>query len=59
MSSELEQQARNEIICRGCGENKEKGLVVCWECFKYREDTVPLKYSNLDFAEWLKLLHKH
>ena len=34
---ELEAQTRTETFCRGCGGEKEAGLIVCWPCFKYRE----------------------
>lgn len=49
-----EDQARAEMYCRGCGENKDLGLVVCWNCFKYRTDVKPLKYYSGDLSEWLK-----
>ena len=26
----LEEQARTETFCRGCGGEKEDGLIVCW-----------------------------
>jgi hypothetical protein len=29
---------RNETVCRGCGKAKGAGDLVCWGCFKYRED---------------------
>ena len=41
-------QARTETVCRGCGGEKEAGLIVCWPCFKYREDVVPFKYFDGD-----------
>ena len=49
----LEEHVRTETICRGCGEAKEAGLIVCWICFKYREDIVPFKYFGGTLAEWL------
>ena len=53
---DLEEHVRAETICRGCSEAKETGLVVCWPCFKYREDIVPLKYFDGTFTEWLKTI---
>jgi hypothetical protein len=50
----LEEQARTETFCRGCGGEKEDGLIVCWPCFKYREDIVPYKEFNGTFEEWLQ-----
>lgn len=49
---EMETAARNELICRGCGDEKETGLVVCWKCFKYRQN--PWKDSGLDLKSWLQ-----
>jgi hypothetical protein len=49
----LEEHVRTETTCRACDEAKEIGLVVCWLCFKYREDIVPLKYFDGTFTEWL------
>ena len=53
-SYELEEQARTETVCRGCGGEKEIGLIVCWPCFKSREDIVPIKYFDGTFWEWLE-----
>jgi hypothetical protein len=50
----LEEQARTETFCRGCGGEKEDGLIVCWPCFKYRDDIVPFKYFDGTFEEWLE-----
>lgn len=33
---------RNQTTCAGCGRQKDIGLVVCWDCFKYRQDVTPL-----------------
>lgn len=49
----LEEIARQETNCRGCNRPKEIGLVVCWDCFKYRKDTIPFKYFNESFEAWL------
>jgi hypothetical protein len=51
---ELEEQARTETVCRGCGGEKELELIVCWPCFKYRDDIVPFKYFDGTFTEWLE-----
>ena len=37
---QLEERARTETVCRGCNGEKGTGLIVCWPCFKYREDIV-------------------
>ena len=29
-------------------------LIVCWPCFKYRDDIVPFKYFDGTFEEWLE-----
>lgn len=49
---EDELKAREETICRGCGSDKETGMVVCWDCFKYRRN--PLKEFDGSFTEWVK-----
>jgi len=49
-------KARNLDICVGCGEPKSIGCIVCWECFKYRQDVVPYKYANKTLAEWLQTI---
>ena len=41
------------MVCRGCGGVKELGLIVCWPCFKYRDDIVPFKYFGGTLSEWL------
>lgn len=48
---DVELVARGESFCRGCGEDKEVGLVVCWRCFKYSSN--PLKYFVGDLNAWL------
>lgn len=47
-----ETQARNSSECIGCGKDNPAGCIVCWQCFKYRTDIVPLKQWNGGFAEW-------
>lgn len=54
--SERERNARKSLFCPACGEEKGLGTVVCWDCFKYRKDVTPLKYSGLSFEDWLDSL---
>lgn len=49
----LEIIARQETNCRGCNRSKKTGLVVCWDCFKYRKDITPVKYFNEFLEAWL------
>lgn len=49
-----EQEARDSKVCPACKKEKNKGLIVCWGCFKYREN--PLKYSPLPFNQWIKII---
>ena len=37
---------RKSETCPGCGKPKQVGCVVCWNCFKYRQDVTPLKYFD-------------
>jgi hypothetical protein len=53
----LEEQARTETVCRGCGRPKELDQVVCWNCFKFREDVIPFQDFDGTLAEWLRLLN--
>ena len=53
-----EEEIRRETICRGCGKEKEEGLIVCWHCFKHRKDIIPYKYFEDDFDKWLKMVKK-
>jgi len=39
-------QVRATAVCPGCGKPKEAGCIVCWSCFKYREQS--LKYFQND-----------
>lgn len=53
---DIEEVARLSPICI-CGARKSlPRMSVCWDCFKYRKDVVPLKYSGLSYAEWVKTL---
>lgn len=47
---EEETKARAATNCPACGIEKDKGLVVCWTCFKKPGG---LKYSGLTLSEWL------
>jgi hypothetical protein len=50
-----EDEARNEKVCRGCGDAKtSNGQVVCLTCFKGEDNLfTSYKYFNGTFAEWL------
>ena len=47
-----EKQSRKLDMCPGCGKPKVIGLVVCWDCMKYRKDITPLKYFDGTFEQW-------
>ncbi len=47
-----EMKARQATICEGCDKPKDKGLVVCWGCFKYRDNA--FKYFDGSLDEWLE-----
>ena len=49
----LAEQARTERFCRGCGGAKEAGPVVCWPCYKHRDDVEPYKYFDGTLTQWL------
>ena len=49
-----EPEARDLLYCLGCGKSKDKGLVVCWDCFKYRQ--LPFKYHTGTLSEWLQAI---
>ncbi len=34
--NEIDRKLRSETFCRGCGDQKDRELVVCWNCFKHR-----------------------
>lgn len=58
-----DEQARLSEICPACKKPKALELVVCWTCFKYREDVIPFKYfegkdSNDLLQEWLDYVRK-
>lgn len=55
MNYELEQHAREELVCLGCNGPKETGPIVCWDCFKRRQDGAgPFKYFGGSFSDWLR-----
>lgn len=51
-AEELDQQARDSVSCLGCGQHKDKGLVVCWNCFKYTLNKIPFKDYYGDIKQW-------
>ena len=52
LETKKEIEARESSICPACHYSKQKGSLVCWNCFKYIAN--PYKYSALSFKEWLK-----
>lgn len=50
----VETKARQLDVCPGCGEPKQVGCIVCWNCFKYVPN--PFKYANMSLTEWLKVI---
>jgi len=46
-----EHSLRKLHYCVGCGKDKDLGVTVCWECFKYRKN--PLKDFDGSVYEWL------
>jgi len=53
---ELERRARGMDTCLGCARPKAVGLVVCWDCFKRRQDVTSFKYWAGDLAGWLEAI---
>lgn len=51
-----ENKYRAMSACAGCKKSKEIGLVVCWDCFKYRDDVIPFKYHNGSIESWLEIV---
>lgn len=43
-------KARAATTCPACGIEKDKGLVVCWTCFKKPGG---FRYSDLTLSMWL------
>jgi hypothetical protein len=52
MEAPEETKAREIITCPACGGPKAVGCVVCWDCFKYCENS--LKNTELPFMDWLE-----
>lgn len=50
-----EYEARIANKCPACNQNKEQGSLVCWDCFKRRDDIIPLKFYQGTFNQWLIL----
>lgn len=48
-------EARNSSECIGCGQPNPAGCIVCWDCFKHREDVTPLKWFGGTFFEWQQM----
>lgn len=52
--------ARSLDVCPGCGEPKSVGTIVCWVCFKYRHEIVPLKdyleNGGVDLLSWMDMI---
>ena len=46
-----ERPIRNHPLCCGCGGPKDRGLLVCWPCFKYC--TAPYKYAGGSLVAWV------
>lgn len=51
-----EEKIRNSKKCVGCGKEKQTGCMVCWDCFKYRDN--PFKYFTGSLTNWLKAIKK-
>lgn len=53
MTLSAQRAARLATFCPGCGKPKEPGLIVCWPCFKYRNDG--FKWAgDCDLEKWLQ-----
>ena len=52
----IETDLRKSTLCKGCGKSKSIGLVVCWDCFKYRDDNY--KNSGLNITDWLEKINQ-
>ena len=49
-----ETAARKSNYCV-CGQAKEQGSVVCWDCFK-RKGELSLKWFDGSYVEWLEAI---
>ena len=54
-ADELDLSARNSLACFGCSQQKNKGLVLCWHCFKLTTIKVPYKNYYGDIKQWLNM----
>jgi hypothetical protein len=53
VDTEFEEGQRSKTTCVGCGSHKDIGLIICWSCFKYRDDIPVFKYYQGSLREWL------
>ena len=51
----IARSARRRKTCI-CKKPKPPGCIVCWHCFKHREDVVPFKTFRGTYVQWIKLL---
>jgi len=58
LEKDLDKKLRDSETCEGCGSRKDKGTVVCWDCFKYRTDVTPLKYFQGSLTGWFKYINQ-
>lgn len=49
-----EQEYRDMDTCIVCKQEKSAGLIVCWDCYKYREDMTPFKYYKGTIEDYIK-----
>jgi hypothetical protein len=54
LANEVDDYIRSRPICFACGSEKQVGCVVCWDCFKHRQDVTPFKYYDGNILEWLE-----
>lgn len=53
IETQKEKNARQSEWCPACESKKDIGMLVCWNCFKYRKDGKSFKYFDGDLEEWL------
>ncbi len=61
IQEDVEAYARTLRTCPGCGQPKEVGLIVCWDCFKDRKDlpagVPPFKWwASSSLNSWLRAI---
>ena len=54
MTIKKEEEIREAKKCIGCDKEKQKGCIVCWNCFKYIDN--PFKYFKGSLSEWLETI---